>query len=71
MNVTTRRRSNGARAAAAVILSMAAGLSACGEKGKEGAAVSRPVVQDVEVVVVRPVSREAIAEALDLRRDGI
>lgn len=63
MNVTTRRRSYGARAAA-VILLMAAGLSACGEKGKEGAAVSRPVVQDVEVAVVRPVSREAIAEAM-------
>ena len=51
-------------AAAAVILWMAAGLSACGEKGKQGTAVSRPVVQGVEVVVVRPVPRETMAEAL-------
>ena len=55
----------GARvAAAAGILSMAAGLAACGEKGKQGTAVSRPVVQGVEVVVVRPVPRETMAEAL-------
>jgi RND family efflux transporter MFP subunit len=54
----------GARVAAAAILSMAVGFSACGEKGKQGAAVSRPVVQDVEVVVVRPVPRETTAEAL-------
>jgi RND family efflux transporter MFP subunit len=55
----------GARvAAAAAILWMAAGLAACGEKGKQGAAVSRPVVQDVEVIVVRPVPRETMAEAL-------
>jgi len=55
----------GARvAAAAAILWMAAGISACGEKGKQGAVVSRPVVQDVEVVVVRPVPRETTAEAL-------
>ena len=65
MNVATRMHSFGARAGAAlVILSIAAGLSACGEKGKEGKAVSRPVVQDVEVVVVRPVPRETMAEAL-------
>jgi len=66
VNGVTRRSSFGPRAAAAVaaILWMAAGLSACGEKGKQGAAVSRPVVQDVEVVVVRPVSRETTAEAL-------
>ena len=65
MNVMTRMRSYGARAAAAaVVLSMVAGLSACGGKGKEAAAVSRPVVQDVEVVVVRPVPRETIAEAM-------
>ena len=50
-------------AAAAVILCMAAGLFACGEKGKEAPAVSRPVVQDVEVVVVRPVPRQTTAEA--------
>jgi RND family efflux transporter MFP subunit len=55
----------GSRVAAAVgILSMAAGLAACGEKGKQGTAVSRPVVQGVEVVVVRPVPRETMAEAL-------
>ena len=55
----------GARvAAAAGILSMAAGLAACGEKGKQETAVSRPVVQGVEVVVVRPVPRETMAEAL-------
>jgi RND family efflux transporter MFP subunit len=54
----------GARAGAAVvILSIAAGLSACGEKGRQGAAVSRPVVREVEVVVVRPVPRETTAEA--------
>jgi RND family efflux transporter MFP subunit len=54
----------GARiAAAGVILWMAAGLSACGGKGKETPAVSRPVVQDVEVVVVRKVPRETMAEA--------
>ena len=55
----------GSRAAAtAVILWMAAGLSACGEKGKQGVPVSRPVVQGVEVVVIRPVPRETTAEAL-------
>ena len=65
MNVKTGMFSFGARAGAAVvILSIAAGLSACGEKGKQGTAVSRPVVQDVEVVVVRPVPRETMAEAL-------
>jgi len=64
VTVTTRLLSFGARAgAAAVILSIVAGLSACGEKGKQGTAVSRPVVQDVEVVVVRPVPRETTAEA--------
>jgi RND family efflux transporter MFP subunit len=47
---------------AAAILSVA--LSACGEKGKEGAAVSRPVVRDVEVIVVNPSARETTAEAL-------
>jgi RND family efflux transporter MFP subunit len=46
-----------------VILSIVAGLSACGEKGKQEAAVPRPVVQGVEVVVVRPVPRETMAEA--------
>jgi RND family efflux transporter MFP subunit len=50
-------------ASAAVILSLVAGLSACGEKGKQEEAVSRPVVQGVEVVVVRPVPRETMAEA--------
>jgi RND family efflux transporter MFP subunit len=50
-------------ASAAVILSIVAGLSACGEKGKQEAAVPRPVVQGVEVVVVRPVPRETMAEA--------
>lgn len=50
--------------AAAAILLMAVGISACGEKGKQGEAVSRPVVRDVEVVVVRPVPRETTAEAL-------
>ena len=65
MNGATRMSSFVTRfAAAAVILSMVAGLSACGEKGKQAAAVSRPVVQDVEVVVVRPVPRETMAEAL-------
>ena len=65
MNATTGMFSFGARAGAAVvILSIAAGFSACGEKGKQGTAVSRPVVQDVEVVVVRPVPRETMAEAL-------
>ena len=64
MSGTTRMCRFGMRpAAAAVILWMAAGLSACGEKGKEAPAVSRPVVQDVEVVVVRPVPRETTAEA--------
>jgi RND family efflux transporter MFP subunit len=54
----------GARvAAAAVILWMAAGFSACGEKGKKEAEVSRSVVQGVEVVVVRPAPRETMAEA--------
>lgn len=65
MSVATRMHSFGARAGAALaILSIAAGLSACGEKGKEGKAVSRPVVQDVEVVVVHPVPRETMVEAL-------
>jgi len=64
VNGVTRMRSFGARAAAAaVILWMAAGFSACGEK-KHDAAVSRPVVRGVEVFVVRPVPRETMAEAL-------
>jgi RND family efflux transporter MFP subunit len=54
----------GTRAAAAAILSIALSLSACGEKGKQGTAVSRPVVQGVEVIVLRPVPRETTAEAL-------
>jgi RND family efflux transporter MFP subunit len=54
----------GTRAAAAAILSVAISLSACGEKEKQGAEVSRPVVQEVEVVVVRPVPRETTAETL-------
>ena len=66
MNGVTKTFSFVARSAvaAALILSMVAGLSACGEKGKWEAAVSRPVVQDVEVVVLRPVPRETTAEAL-------
>jgi RND family efflux transporter MFP subunit len=65
VNATTGFSSFGARAGAVVvILSIVAGFSACGEKGKEGKAVSRPVVQDVEVVVVRPAPRETMAEAL-------
>jgi len=65
VNGVTKMSSFGARAAAvAAILWMAAGLSACGEKGKQGAEISRPVVQEVEVVVVRPVPRETTAEAL-------
>jgi len=65
VNGVTRLSSFVARSAsAAVILSMVAGFSACGEKGKQGTAVSRPVVQGVEVVVVRPVPRETMAEAL-------
>lgn len=64
MNGVTKRSSFGTRAAAAAILSVALSLSACGEKGKQGAAVSRPVVRDVEVVVLRPVPRETTAEAL-------
>ena len=65
MNGRMKMSSFGSRAAAtAVILWMAAGLSACGEKGKQGVPVSRPVVQGVEVVVIRPVPRETTAEAL-------
>jgi len=65
VNGMTRMYSFVARSAsAAVILSMVAGLSACGEKEKRGPAVSRPVVQGVEVVVVRPVPRETAVEAL-------
>ena len=64
MNGVMKMSSFGARVAAAAFLSMAVGFSACGDKGKQGAAVSRPVVQDVEVVVVRPVPRETTAEAL-------
>jgi RND family efflux transporter MFP subunit len=64
MNGVKRISSIVARSAsAAVILSIVAGLSACGEKGKQEAAVPRPVVQGVEVVVVRPVPRETMAEA--------
>lgn len=63
MNGVTRMSSFGTRVgAAAVILWMAAGFSACGEKKQT--AVARPVVRDVEVVVVRPVPRETMAEAL-------
>ncbi|MDA8179170.1 MAG: efflux RND transporter periplasmic adaptor subunit [Desulfobacteria bacterium] len=65
MNGVTRMSSFVARsAAAAVIFWMVAGLSACGEKGEQGTAVSRPVVRDVEVVVVRPVPQDTMAEAL-------
>jgi membrane fusion protein, multidrug efflux system len=64
VNGVMKRSSFGTRAAAATILSVALSLSACGEKGKQGAAVSRPVVRDVEVVVLRPVPRETTAEAL-------
>jgi multidrug efflux system membrane fusion protein len=64
VNGVTGMSSFGARVAvAAAILWVAAGLSACGEKGRQGAAVSRPVVREVEVVVVRPVPRETTAEA--------
>lgn len=64
MNGATKMSSFGTRAAAAAILSVAISLSACGEKEKQGAEVSRPVVQEVEVVVVRPVPRETTAETL-------
>lgn len=65
MKGVTRMTSIGTRTAvAAAVVSALLGLSACGEKGKQGAVVSRPVVQDVEVVVVRPVPRETTAEAL-------
>jgi RND family efflux transporter MFP subunit len=65
VNAVTRMSSFVTRSAsAAVILSMVAGLSACGDKGKQGTAVPRPVVQGVEVVVVRPIPRETMAEAL-------
>ena len=64
MNGATKMSSFGTRAAAAAILSVAISLSACGGKEKQGAEVSRPVVQEVEVVVVRPVPRETTAETL-------
>jgi len=66
VNGVTKASAVAARSAvaAAVLLSMVAGFSACGEKGKQGASVSRPVVRDVEVVVLRPVPRETMAEAL-------
>ena len=65
MNGVTKMSSFGMRAAAvAAILWMAAGYSACGEKGKRAAAVSPTVVREVEVVVVHPVPRETTAEAL-------
>ena len=65
MNGVTKMSSFGARvAAAAMILSMVVGQSACGEKAKQGATVSRTVVQGVEVIVIRPVPRETMAEAL-------
>lgn len=64
MNFVTRISSIGARAAvAAVILGMAVGFSACGEKGKPVDTGSRPAVREVEVEVVRPVDRETTAEA--------
>ncbi|MFZ2225094.1 MAG: efflux RND transporter periplasmic adaptor subunit [Candidatus Deferrimicrobium sp.] len=66
MNGVEKMSSSAARSAiaAAMILSMVVGLSGCGEKGKQGPAVSRPVVREVEVVVLRPVPRETTAEAL-------
>jgi len=64
VNGATKMSSFGTRAAAAAILSVAISLSACGGKEKQGAEVSRPVVQEVEVVVVRPVPRETTAETL-------
>ncbi|MGB5195719.1 MAG: biotin/lipoyl-binding protein, partial [Candidatus Deferrimicrobium sp.] len=66
MNGVEKMSSSAARSAiaAAMILSMVVGLSGCGEKGTQGPAVSRPVVREVEVVVLRPVPRETTAEAL-------
>jgi len=65
VNGMTTKRSFGTRtAAAAAILAFATGLSACGEKGKQGTAVSRPVVQGVEVMVLHQIPRETTAEAL-------
>lgn len=65
MSGVTRMASLAVRSAvAAVILTAVAGMSACGGKGKEAAPVSRPVVREVEVVVLRPVPRETTAEAL-------
>jgi len=64
VNGSTKMSSFGTLAAAAAILSVAISLFACGEKEKQGAEVFRPLVQEVEVVVVRPVPRETTAETL-------
>ncbi len=64
MNRMARMTSFAGRAAAVAVLSIVAGLSGCGEKGKPAPAVSRAVVREVEVSVVRPVPRRTMAEAL-------
>ncbi len=68
--MTTRERrasgrAVGATVAAAGILLAAAVLSAgCGEKGKPGGAADRPVVADVETVIVAASPRDQFAEAV-------
>ena len=66
MNGVTKMSSFGARSAVRRRRSFRwpRGFPPAGKRGSREAAVSRPVVQDVEVVVVRPVPRETTAEAL-------
>ncbi len=50
--------------AAGVLLAAVVLAAGCGEKGKPGAAAGRPVVRDVETVVVAASPREKLAEAV-------
>jgi len=65
VNGVTTRYSFGVRSAAAVAaVSVLLVLSSCGGKEKTALPSPRPVVRDVEVIVVRPSVRETTAEAL-------
>ncbi len=50
--------------AAGILLAAAVLFAACGEKGKPGGAADRPVVTDVETVIVAASPRDKLAEAV-------
>lgn len=66
---TTGRRASGRAVgetvrAAGILLAAALLFAGCGEKGKPGAVVERPVVTDVEIVTLAASPREKFAEAV-------